>query len=110
MTYLEEYMGDFLFDKNRKFYFSKTPEFNYAQPAVMSLEGFINAVNKIPLINSPIVFGLHPNAEITYYTNPAKNLWDNLLSMQVSSGVKTSDFNRDKYIDGVANEVLSKLP
>jgi dynein heavy chain len=61
----------------------------------MNLEGFINTVNEIPLMNSPVVFGLHPNAEITYFTNAAKNLWDNLLSMQVSSGVKASGFNRD---------------
>ena len=55
-------MGDFLFDKNRKFYFAKTPEYDYAQPAVNNLEAFLNTVNEIPLINSPIVFGLNPNA------------------------------------------------
>lgn len=37
MTYLEEYMGDFLFDKNREFFFAKTPELNYAQPKVKTL-------------------------------------------------------------------------
>lgn len=36
-------------------------------------------IDHLPLINSPIVFGLHPNAEITYFTNSAKNIWDNLL-------------------------------
>lgn len=45
MTYLEEYMGDFLFDQNREFFFAKTPEFDYRQPPVKSLEGFLNAVN-----------------------------------------------------------------
>lgn len=65
-------MGDFLFDQNREFFFAKTPEFDYKQPPVKSLEGFLNAVNEIPLINSPIVFGLNPNAEITYFTNSAK--------------------------------------
>ena len=29
LTYLDEYMGDFLFDKNREFFFSKSKEFNY---------------------------------------------------------------------------------
>lgn len=36
-------------------------------------------IDHLPLINSPIVFGLHPNAEITYFTNSAKSIWDNLL-------------------------------
>ena len=41
----------------------------------------MTAINELPIINSPSVFGLHPNAEITYFTNSAKSLWDNLLSL-----------------------------
>lgn len=92
MTYLEEYMGDFLFDKNREFFFSKP---KYRMPGQLNLEGFINTANDIPLTNSPVVFGLHPNAEITYFTNSAKTLWTNLLSMQVSSVGSSSGVNRD---------------
>jgi dynein heavy chain len=29
VTYLDEYMGDFLFDKNRPFFFAKTKKFGY---------------------------------------------------------------------------------
>lgn len=29
VTYLEEYMGDFLFDKNREFFFAQTKEYDY---------------------------------------------------------------------------------
>lgn len=47
----------------------------------MNHEGFFTHINEIPIINSPDVFGLHPNAEITYYTNGAKMLWNNLISM-----------------------------
>ena len=28
-TYLDEYMGDFIFDKNREFYFARTEEDDY---------------------------------------------------------------------------------
>jgi dynein heavy chain len=41
------------------------------------------------------VFGLHPNAEITYFTNAAKNLWDNILSMQINTSASASGLNRD---------------
>lgn len=47
----------------------------------MNFEGFFNHINDIPIINTPEVFGLHPNAEITYFTNAAKLLWENLISM-----------------------------
>ena len=67
-------------------------------------------VNEIPLINSPIVFGLHPNAEITYYTNSAKLDWENLLLLQFSSSAGSGGSNRDEMIENTANDVLSKLP
>jgi len=88
-------MGDFLFDKNRKFYFSKTPEFDYAQPHINTLEAFLNTVNEIPLINSPMVFGLNANAEITYFTNSAKLNWENLLLMQFASAISGGGINRE---------------
>lgn len=94
MTYLEEYMGDFLFDKNRDFFFAKTPDYDYIQPVNKTLEGFLNTVNDVPLINSPIVFGLNPNAEITYFTNSAKNTWENLLLMQLTSSASGANSNR----------------
>lgn len=81
VCYLDEYMGDFLFEKNREFFFAKVDEITYSLPKLLNLEGYINTVNEIPIINSPAVFGLHPNAEIMYYTNAAKDLWDNLLSL-----------------------------
>jgi dynein heavy chain len=95
MTYLEEYMGDFLFDKNRDFFFAKTPDYDYIQPVNKTLEAFLNTVNGIPLINSPIVFGLNPNAEITYFTNSAKNTWENLLLMQLTSSGSGANSNRE---------------
>lgn len=30
-------MGDFLFDKNREFFFAKTPDYNYIQPVQKTL-------------------------------------------------------------------------
>ena len=32
MTYLAEYMGEFIFDVNQKFYFAKSENFNYEIP------------------------------------------------------------------------------
>lgn len=64
----------------------------------------------MPIINSPTVFGLHPNAEITYFTNSAKLMWDNLLAMQSSSAAMTSGLDKDRYIMQVAADVVSKLP
>ena len=52
VCYLEEYMGDFLFDKNREFFFSKTEEYLYGLPKQFNFEGFMTAINELPIINS----------------------------------------------------------
>jgi dynein heavy chain, axonemal len=46
------------------------------------LEGYIAAIEQLPHINTPDVFGLHPNAEIGYYTNATKEMWTNLIFLQ----------------------------
>ncbi len=57
-----------------------------------------------------MVFGLHSNAEITYFTNLAKASWQNLLLMQVATSSGVNQQNRDENIQNTANDVLGKLP
>jgi dynein heavy chain, axonemal len=109
--YLDEYMGDFLFDKNREFFFCKTKEFAYIIPKQLNLEGFMHDIQELPIISTPEIFGLNPNAEITYYTNSAKSIWDNLLKMQSSGGDSgQSSSNRDEYIGNIASDIINKVP
>jgi dynein heavy chain len=84
--YLLEYMGEFIFDSNATFLFAKNSEWEYLIPNEDSIEQTIEFIDKIPLFTPPQVFGLHSNAEITYYTNASKGLWANILSMQTSDG------------------------
>jgi dynein heavy chain len=39
-------------------------------------------IDELPLANSPDVFGLHPNAEIGYYTQATKEMWRLLIELQ----------------------------
>ena len=43
-------------------------------------------IETLPLANTPEVFGLHPNAEIGYYTNAAKEMWTHLVELQPQTG------------------------
>ena len=43
---------------------------------------FSEFIESLPLANTPEVFGLHPNAEIGYYTNAAKEMWSHLVELQ----------------------------
>jgi len=85
MCYLTEYLGPFIFDKNQKFFFSRIGE-DYVVPYEETMEASLDFVDNITLFTQPGVFGLHSNAEITYYTNSAKSLWANVMEMQTSEG------------------------
>lgn len=48
----------------------------------------IEYIDDLPLTNTPEVFGLHPNAEIGYYTKSARDMWEQLIELQPQSGKK----------------------
>lgn len=50
------------------------------------LNFFSEYIDDLPLVNSPGVFGLNPNAEIGYYTQASKMIWGHLVEMQPQSG------------------------
>lgn len=108
-TYLQEYMGDFLFDDCQTFFFSRA-SFDYELPRQGTLESYVNMIEALPLVNSPAVFGLHPNAEIGYYTTATKNMWKNLISLQPRKARGSGEITREDHIASIAKDVTSKLP
>jgi len=108
-TYLEEYMGDFLFDENQPFYFSQAGH-DYTCPTEGDLVEYNGAINQLPLTQSPAVFGLHPNAEINYYLTSAREIWDGLISMQTGGAGGGGGVSKEEYIFNTAQEIMKKLP
>lgn len=74
------------------------------------METYLLAIDEIPLFTSPGVFGLHSNAEISYFSNSAKALWFNTLKMQTSDGGSSGAVNKEEYVQRVADEIHEKLP
>jgi dynein heavy chain, axonemal len=107
-TYLDEFMGEFIFDKNQEFFFSRA-EHDFKIPPI-DMEQTQNEINQIPLITVPGVFGLHSNAEIQYYNNAARSLFLWMLEMQSSEGSSAGGSNRDEHILKIIEDISGKLP
>ncbi|KAJ3374425.1 Dynein heavy chain 10, axonemal, partial [Entophlyctis sp. JEL0112] len=75
MTYLDEYLGDFLFDTFQPFFFFQSPQVEYKVLLNGTREDYIAYIETLPLTNAPDVFGLHPDAEIGYLTSAVKDMW-----------------------------------
>ena len=113
-TYLEEYLGDFLFDANNKFFFSRSG-FDFDLPAVPPggvLDQFKYAqhVESLPLTNGPAVYGMHPNAEISYFTAATKLLWSNLIDLQPRTAGGGGSVSREDFIATIVRDVQGKIP
>ena len=71
-------MGDFLFDTFQPFHFYHDDSVDYFIPeavdGAISKDIYTKYIEELPLANSPGVFGLHPNAEIGYYTKATKEV------------------------------------
>lgn len=107
-TYLNEYMGNFIFDTNQPFFFSRSG-YQYTIPSEGTYENYQNSIMSLPTLNSPEVFGLHTNAEIGYFTNATKGLWVNLLSM-ASDSTSSTGISKDEYLNSVIADIQSKIP
>ena len=108
-TYMDEYMGDFLFDTFQPFHFFRDDNVDYKIPVNGSKEVYQDYIEKLPLSNTPEVFGLSTNAEIGYYMNAANELWSCLIDLQPQTGEAGAAVSRETYIDKVCT-VHCNLP
>jgi len=112
-VYMDEYLGDFIFDKFQPFHFFHNKDVDYKIPPhgpkqvyvgmlqlriqhqkdsglnvtdTQTLHFFADEIESLPLANTADVFGLHPNAEIGYYTQAARDMWTHLIELQPQTG------------------------
>uniref|UniRef100_A0A8B9JEG5 Dynein axonemal heavy chain 10 n=1 Tax=Astyanax mexicanus TaxID=7994 RepID=A0A8B9JEG5_ASTMX len=109
-VYMDEYLGDFIFDTFQPFHFFHNKDVDYRIPPDGSKEVYVEEIESLPLANTPEVFGLHPNAEIGYYTQAARDMWTHLIELQPQTGDSGGGISRDEYIAQVARDIQNKLP
>jgi len=109
-TYIDEYMGDFLFDTFQKFHFCVTSQHDYCLPQDGPLKNYTDSVESLPLVNSPDLLGLHLNSEIGFLTNNAKEMWTNLIALQPRASAAGEGITREDVIAGIAKDILGKIP
>ncbi|KAG7199558.1 hypothetical protein KM043_014169 [Ampulex compressa] len=109
-TYLDEYLGDFLFSACQPFHFYVDDNVDYVIPPDGDRDQYIQFIEDLPLVNTPGVFGLHPNAEIGYFTQAVKEMWSNLLELQPQTAASATGISKDDFISNIAKDILTKIP
>jgi len=79
-------------------------------PQTRNLQGYLDYIDGLLATDTPEVFGLHPNADITYQINTAKGILDTILSVQPKEGGAQGSETREYVVYKLADDMLSKLP
>lgn len=98
------WFGDHMFADS----FSFTP--GYKIPNMKSIEDYRSFIDTLPLADSPEVFGLHPNADISSQTKTSQKMLDTVLSIQPKDSSSGGGETREEAVKRLADDLLSKLP
>merc|ERR1711881_219035 len=82
----------------------------YIIPSFKNTEEVMHAIDTLPLTDTPEVFGLHQNADITYQTNSATTILDTILNIQPKDSGGGGGETRETVVYRQAEEMLEKLP
>ncbi|XP_045080653.1 LOW QUALITY PROTEIN: dynein axonemal heavy chain 11-like [Coregonus clupeaformis] len=105
-TYLEEYMQPNQFDRK----LALAPGF--VVPSNLDYQGYHGYVDEMLPHESPVHYGLHPNAEIEFLTVTSDNLFHTLLELQSPDSVMGEGASQtvEEKVKTILDEVLEKLP
>jgi len=65
--------------------------------------------NELPP-ESPVIYGLHPNAEIGFLSNKAESLFDTIQTLEVGSTDSNDSSGMQEVVRNALEELLDKLP
>ncbi|KAB0343265.1 hypothetical protein FD754_020191, partial [Muntiacus muntjak] len=105
-VYLEEFMNPSLIDDELML----APGF--AAPPSLDYSGYHQYIEEMLPPESPVLYGLHPNAEIEFLTVTSNMLFRTLLEMQPRNAVSSEELGQstEDRVKNVLDDILEKLP
>ncbi|GAB1610879.1 dynein axonemal heavy chain 5 [Argonauta hians] len=103
-TFAKVWFSEDLFSDNFCFYTG------YTIPKCKTVEDFRQFIDGLPAVDTPLAFGLHANADITYQTNTANALLGTILNIQPKEASGGEGETRESIVYRHADEMLEKLP
>uniref|UniRef100_A0AAY4ATZ8 Dynein, axonemal, heavy chain 5 n=1 Tax=Denticeps clupeoides TaxID=299321 RepID=A0AAY4ATZ8_9TELE len=81
----------------------------YTIPTVKTIPDYLLHIDTLPLVDTPEVFGLHPNADITYQTNLANDTLITIISIQPKDSSSGGGETRESTVMRLVRAHLQKM-
>uniref|UniRef100_A0A8C2VG97 Dynein axonemal heavy chain 8 n=1 Tax=Chinchilla lanigera TaxID=34839 RepID=A0A8C2VG97_CHILA len=82
----------------------------YKIPVCKTLDQYFEYIQSMPSLDNPEVFGLHPNADITYQSNTASAVLETITNIQPKESGGGVGETREAIVYRLSEDMLSKLP
>uniref|UniRef100_A0A2K5CY30 Dynein axonemal heavy chain 8 n=1 Tax=Aotus nancymaae TaxID=37293 RepID=A0A2K5CY30_AOTNA len=82
----------------------------YKIPVCKTLDQYFEYIQSLPSLDNPEVFGLHPNADITYQSNTASAVLETITNIQPKESGGGVGETRETIVYRLSEDMLSKLP
>ncbi|CAL1160609.1 unnamed protein product [Cladocopium goreaui] len=109
ITYAAKWLNDSMFSQNFAFNFYSA-DYNYDIPKGLDMSAFHEHIESIPSVDSPLIFGLHPNADITYRLKEASEMLTTIIETQPKDSNTSVGKSVDEQVEAQAQDLLEKVP
>ena len=106
-TYGQAWINPSVLDQNFRFFDGVVP---YKVPFGMEIDAYRKYVEKLPLVDDPGLFGLHPNADIVFRTRQTASVLATVLDVQPKQGGGGGGETREDAVLRMVKALQEKLP
>jgi dynein heavy chain len=109
VTYAAKWLCDDMFKANFTFN-AYASDYNYKIPDGLEIAQFREAIDTIPPVDSPLIFGLHFNADLTYRLKEATEMITTIIETQPKESSGSGGKSMDELVKDQCIDLLSKMP
>lgn len=106
MNILEDFYSPVVVDEDFCF---DTSKIYHQLPSMSEHSNYIQYIKTLPINDTPEIFGLHDNANITFAQNETSRVLSDLLELQPKT-LATAGASREEIMEKTAKSILSKIP
>merc|ERR1719311_560603 len=109
LTYTEQWFTEKSFVQGFSFN-NYQAEYDYTIPEGLEIAVFRNHIDTIPPVDSPLIFGLHTNADLTYRLKEAAEMIATIIETQPKDAGGGEGKSVDEIVKELSLDLLSKMP